>query len=287
MRSFLKALQTATGPLMRAYAHFNEVLLDGHYGSDNPSIWSFLTKDSNKPSSTPVKAGTTLFSMSSQTISQRYILPSLVALLSVQLQIAAVVTVVGAVGGLFAFEYLRCKKLRRDIITEVNVAGQTVRGTRGDLARLHRAQANILDLATSFRPASIENTSDTISDLMESVEAERRRVQVLQGGHWQAGLDQYHFSRQLLGLVELENENNGTVQMHPAEKIALPDQGMLTAAFAKPKTPQDVVDHMLALESALPDSLRQQFRARLMQQQAPANANAAAAAAGPAPKAAP
>lgn len=270
MRSLFETLQTALKPLKNAYEHFNQVLVEGHYGADQPSIWSLLlSKSKDEADAPPLMAGNKMFKMSSSMLSKKYVIPPVIAVLSLQLQMAAV-AVIGLMGaGLLTFEYMRCLRLREEVITEINMAGQTVRGTRADLSRLHRAQASIMNLASSFRPASVENTSDTLSDILNTVEAERKRVQVLDSGHYDAGLAFYNFSRQSLELVVLgEHRLTGGRSVPVSEP--LPRPGYLKEAFANPLSAEDVVNRMLALESALPDDLRSKFRRQLSAKPLPA-----------------
>ncbi len=260
--------------IKRAFDEFNQTMLEGHYGADKKSIWSFFFKPKNVESDAmPVIAGNRLFQMSSKTLGSKYVWPPLIAVLSVQLQLATVVVLGAAGAGLLGYEYMRCRRMRHEIITEVNVAGQTVTGTRADLYRLHRAQASILNLSSSFRPASTESTRDTIQDIMRTVAAERARVTILDGGNYGAAVDKYYFSRQLLGLVTVhDTHSQPVVGAAPAplasDRSALRQlaSGDLTRAFRTPAAPlsnDDVVAHLLALEKALPDDVRSRFRANL------------------------
>jgi hypothetical protein len=263
----------------RALDSFNQTLLEGHYGADKRSVWSFFFKNKGDESDAPpVVAGNKLFQMSSKTLSSKYVWPPLIAILSVQLQMVTIVAL-GVLGaGLLSYEYNRCRRMRLELITEVNVAGQTVRGTRADLYRLHRAQASILNLSSSFRPASIETTRDTINDILRTVDAERRRVRVIDGGHYGAAGDQYHFSRQLLGLVMVHEDAATAPDLQPvhpdagAAPLHALKPGNLAASFRAPAarlSPEEVLERLVALENALPDDLRDRFRRKLAAQPRP------------------
>lgn len=236
--------------IKHAYDRFNQTLQEGHYGADKSSLWSRLfTPKSNNDDAAAIIAGNKLFKLSSKTLSTKYLLPPIIAVLSMQMQIATILAI-GAIGtGILAVEYMRCRRMAQEVITEVNVAGQKVTGTRSDLYRLHRAQANILNLSSSFRPASIEDTHDTITDIMNTVAAERTRVTVVGNGPYGAGNGEYQFSRQMLGLVAIDRNRDAA----PA----------IDARMTQPLNGDQVVDRMLALESALPEDLRVRFRAAL------------------------
>lgn len=76
--------------------------------------------------------------------------------------------------------YYTCRKASRDVITEINAAGQTVRGTRDDLYTLHQAQRKIFSLTSEFENAAplfmIEKEVNTI---LRKTEAICQRVDVL------------------------------------------------------------------------------------------------------------
>lgn len=249
MRRFLHKVfgSISLAPIKRGFEHFHQTLQEGHYGADKTSMWSFLFKPKEADDeAAPVAASSKLIKMTSKALSTKYFIPALLAVLSVQMQMATLVGIAVLAGGVLAGEYLRCRRLRNQIITEVNVAGQKVTGTRADLCRLHRAQASILNLSSSFRQASLESTGDTINDIIASVSAESARVTIENGGHYGAGTAGYAFSRQTLGLV------NAQPEVVPQTEISR----------------DDVVGRLLALEKSLPDGLREQFQKALKAQKA-------------------
>ena len=79
--------------------------------------------------------------------------------------------------------YRHCKKAGRDEITELNMAGQRVKGSRYDLYKLHKAQKKIWSLAGAFNeavcPALIEKE---IQRIIDKTAETRQRVTVLDCG---------------------------------------------------------------------------------------------------------
>jgi hypothetical protein len=201
--------------LKSAYDHFNQVLAEGHYHEKKPSLWSMITGKNSAPDAPNLMAFNKMFNMSSSYLGNRLLWTPVIAILSVNLQLYAAVGLCILAAGALGFEYMRCQRARKEIMTEVNFAGQTVTGTRADLARLHQAQMSVMSLSTAFRPATYESAGDTIRDIVASVAAERKRVTIVDRGTNGAKTDVYDFSRPRLSLI-----SDGSDPFAPLQRAA-------------------------------------------------------------------
>ncbi len=200
---------------------FNQIMVEGHYNSDDPRIVSaiFGWQPKKLPITGSAIAGRAMLG-TGQTVAKRIVWGGVFAFFAItKLALVGAVSVV--LGSSFlAKEFKKAKKARTEIVEEVNVAGQMVRGRRADLCRLHYAQMAILDLPNSFKPGSKESTSCTIIRLLKSVERERQQVTILDAGRNRADQAVYDFSEHRLKLV---NENPGNLVQTRGEGAAPAD----------------------------------------------------------------
>lgn len=111
--------------------------------------------------------------------------------------------------GVLGHIYNKCKKACQDVITEVNAAGQTVRGTRKDLYMLHQAQKKIFSLTSEFEEAApmfvIQKEVDTVIDKMEET---RKRVTVLDKKGVVQPDQEYKFKRIIIDFADAVSRHN-------------------------------------------------------------------------------
>lgn len=243
--------------LRQVYDGIQQTLVEGNYRSEQQSFWAkiFGKKQDMLPETTEIAVGATMIG-TSRSFGTRLLWASAVALLSMNLLAWAAVGLGVAGAAFIGFDYLQCRKHRKDIITEVNFAGQRVTGTRADLCKLHMTQARIMNLASAFKPASDETTSQTVQDLVDSVSAECKRVKVLDGGRYNASPDTYDFSEPGIKLV-----NDERVAAAAASSLSIAPS--LKAAFdGRRMTEEEVVDHLMSLEQALPAHMQEKLKQR-------------------------
>lgn len=244
--------------LRQIYEGIEQTLAEGNYRSEPNSIWSrvFGNKDDTIPETTELAVGATMIG-TSRVWGVRLIWTAAVALLSVHFVAWAAVGV-GILGaGILGSQYAQCARARNDIITEVNFAGQKVEGTRADLCRLHMAQVRIMNLANTFRPASEANTHDTVQQVIDSVKQESRRVKILDPGTHNADTNAYDFSEPSIKLVNDKHNPD-----HSTRAAVMGGPSLKDAWDRKRMTEDEVVDHLAALEQALPPSLQEKLAKR-------------------------
>ncbi|MEZ0225020.1 MAG: hypothetical protein ACAH83_10735 [Alphaproteobacteria bacterium] len=248
--------------LRQVYDGIQQTLVEGNYHAQPESIWTklFGKKQDTLPETTEIAVGATMIS-TSRSFGKRMMWASAVALLSMNF-LAWAALGLGAIGaGLIALEYIQCRKHRSDVITEINFAGQHVRGKRSDLCRLHMAQVRIMNLASAFKPASLESTSDTVQEIIDSVAAERKRVHILDVGRYNADDKSYDFSEPGIKLVNDKNNPahaaRGTIRVVPAAAPSL--KAAWDGKFA---TEEEVVERLATLEQALPPHLQEKLAQR-------------------------
>lgn len=192
-----------------AYDTFEDTLEEANYLAEPRSILNFFGFGKKKlPETTGVTVSTKMLD-TSETVGRRFMWGAIFAALTIKtlMVTAGLLTLAGC--GILGVEYMRAKRVREEEIIEVNFAGQRVKGTRADLCRLHKAQVNIMNLATVFKKASLESTSDTIQHLIDGVAEERKRVHVMDAGPYGAVAGVYDFSRPAISLVNQDERKAG------------------------------------------------------------------------------
>ncbi len=248
--------------LRQIYEDVEQTLVEGSYRSSPHSFWSrIIGKKDDLPDTTELAVGTSMVDMS-RVWGVRILWTAAVAALStcVMVWAAAAIGIVGA--GMLIAEYEHARRARKDIITEVNFAGQRVQGMRADLCRLHIAQVRIMNLANAFRPASEETTHDTVQEIIDSVKGESKRVKIVDPGRYDADRNAYDFSEPGIKLVNDKNNPH-----HIAHTIAAATPGLKDAWDNKRMTADEVVDHLAQLENALPPELQERLAKKRAQAQ--------------------
>lgn len=246
--------------LQKFYEHFYVTLAEGHYQAEPLTIWTLIRPNKQKmPGTTPVEVGTRMIDTSSM-VGKRFMWATIFAALSIH-ALTTTAILLGVAGvGLLALEYNRSREAGRQTITEVNFAGQKVQGKRADLYHLHKAQEQIMRLADTFKQASMESTTDTIDRIMRGVEAERKRVTVLEGGRYGAKTLAYEFSEPAIKLVEDE-----PVMRAPANSNTLATISAQPAFRTAAMTEEQLAEHLVALHAALPPELAAKVAAQIAQ----------------------
>lgn len=256
--------------LRRSVDNFNQVITEGNYRMP-PMTWGRLITGIKPqlqlPATSEVAIGTTMID-TGKMLGEKFMWAFAVAALTVStLKWAAIGF--GVVGvAVYTGEYFRAKKSRNDEITEINFAGQKVKGTRADLYRLHMAQLRIMNIQDHLG-ASANTAADAICGVLETVKNERARVQVLDGGRYKASEAAYAFTEpdfRLLvdDLPEFEpkkpeaNDNAPVAEPGAINKISLRD-----GWDSKRVSADEIVERLAALEEALPPDVQEKLAQRL------------------------
>lgn len=226
------------------YNTFSQTLEDGRYGKEGSVFSDLWGQVKDKMPAAPKIDVAGKLPLLGMLAKSRLVWTALVAAISLQSVIGGLAAVAGAAVSFFAFEYVRCRKAREQVITETNFAGQTVRGKRKDLNRLHKAQEKIIHLSGVFNGEATTPSKEELDAVTESVAKHKNRVLVLQSGGFGAGEHHYEFS-----LPHVKKA---------AQK--LPEDG-LKGAWEN-KRDEEVVEKIIALEKALPADVREKLHRR-------------------------
>lgn len=256
--------------MRKSMDNFNQVITEGNYRMP-PMTWGRLITGIKPqlqlPATSEVAVGTTMID-TGKMLGEKFMWAFAVAALTVSaLKWAAIgFGVVGA--AVYTAEYWRAKKSRNDEITEINFAGQKVKGTRADLYRLHIAQLRIMNIQDHLG-ASTSTTAEAVCTVLETVKNERARVQVLDGGRYKASENAYAFTEpdfRLLvdDLPEFEtkkpevNDNEPVAEPGAINKISLRD-----GWDSKRVSADEIVERLAALQEALPPDVQEKLAQRL------------------------
>ncbi|TAL39507.1 MAG: hypothetical protein EPN97_02275 [Alphaproteobacteria bacterium] len=176
------------------YNTFSQTLEEGRYGKDGSVFSDLWGQVKGKVPTAPKLDIASKAPLLGMLAKSRLLWTSIVAAISIQSVIGGLVAVGGAAVSFLAFEYYRCRKAREQIITEVNFAGQTVRGKRKDLHRLHNAQEKIIQLSGVFNGTAANPSQAELEAVIDPVREQQNRVLVLQAGGFGAGEHHYEFS---------------------------------------------------------------------------------------------
>lgn len=98
--------------------------------------------------------------------------------------------------------YLKCRHKAAQKIREINMAGQTVEGSRADLYALHNTQKKIVSLTMSFNEAACPDiVREQVNDLITDTKPVRDRIRVVNPGHTSHETD-YDFVRPVVTLTD-------------------------------------------------------------------------------------
>lgn len=259
--------ETCMARIRRPIDQFKQTLTEANYNSQPRSLWSLISgKKRDLPETTSLIVGNGMISTSKR-VGNRFLWAALFAALSTHTLIVAAVGLAAAGLTVFGLEYYRAKKDREDTITEVNFAGQKVEGTRADLCHLHHAQLKIMNIGTAFKQASLESTTDTIGNILESVAEERKRIKIIDAGPYGAMSSTYDFSRPEISLIN-KDERQIAMTMAVAEPpSAFPKAGeapSLSDGWRRRHDKEEIIlDQLLALQKSLPPRLKKRFEHEL------------------------
>lgn len=182
--------------MQNAYHAFRNTLFEGHYNGHEHI--DHLLKDEHPACSAEEQAGQRAFGLT-VFIGGDVLLNVAYAFFSyATLGATAVITTIAGVA-FYTHEFIRCRRLAKEGVTEVNLAGQHIMGVRGDLCRLHRAQNAIIDLTLEYNNAATEGLQHILQEKIEqtaaSVAGEVSRVRVLDGGKYYPRSTAYQFEK--------------------------------------------------------------------------------------------
>ncbi len=242
------------------YDHFFQPLTEGHYRAEPTPLWRLFMpskKTQQIPDVPHLNMGTKMLD-TSKMIGKRFMWGAIYALLAVKTVTLAAAALAVAGGGLFGLEYYRSRKAGKEVITEVNFAGQTVEGSRASLCRLYQAQIRIMNLTTHFKRASLESTRDTIQRIVDR-------------GRYGARRDAYEFSEpgiKLVGDIDGLMTPLRNVSVEAAPKSKLSDMSLKPdwtgAAFRE----DEVLARLSALYDVLPDHMLDRLNEMTAERQA-------------------
>lgn len=108
-----------------------------------------------------------------------------------------------AAAGMFGALYLRSKSHAGDTLSEINMAGQRVTGTRRDLYTLHQAQRKIISLTEAFDEVAARVVVDAeVQDIIHDTAAVRARVKVTDPGDSPGRKKVYEFVRPVVQFAD-------------------------------------------------------------------------------------
>src|SRR5262249_15967447 len=137
--------------MKQMYGDFRQTLEDGHYCAEGGSFWSDLFGElKEKLPPLPKIQMLKKLPMLGKLLKSKIVWTGGFGAMWIESVVAGAITLAAAGISFYAMEYVRCRHSREQIISEVNFAGQTVRGRRKDLSRLHKAQEKILSLSDAF-----------------------------------------------------------------------------------------------------------------------------------------
>ena len=242
---------------------FNQVLAEGNYRVP-PMTWGRLVRGLKPelPATSEVAVGTTMIDYG-KSLGSKFMWGSVIALVSMTALKWAAIGFAAVGGVVYTGEYFRAKKAREDEIVEINFAGQRVKGKRADLYNLHRAQLRIMNVSSSLEGASASTTADAVQAILDTVKEQRQRVQVLDGGRYDAGKEAYAFSEPDFRLVLDE----ARLPQEP-KPIPAPKEGSLRAAWEnKAGSADEIAEKFVALQEALPPEVMAKVNQRLNKNQ--------------------
>ncbi len=225
------------------YRTFRQTLEDGHYCAEAGSFWADLFDELKDKFPLPKLDVLAKLPTLAKLFKSNLVWTAVFAAISFESMVAGAAAIAGAAISFYAMEYVRCRRSREQIMTETNFAGQTVRGKRGDLHRLHKAQEKILSLSGIFNGVAPGTRAKEIAAVIDSVHEQRRRVLVVDGGRFGASDIVYDFSE-------------------PDRKAAARDAATGLQDAWENKREDEVVERIIALENALPPQVKEKVRKR-------------------------
>lgn len=202
-RNFGKFFSDLPDKISNAMDSYNQTIREGTYGRKSDFVKRLvgLGDRKNKKSVHAVVGQKAMNAISSvlSTVGGKLLLGIAAAAVfstTVAVGVGAAILGVGAV--VLYKNHARAKERSRDVIEEVNLAGQKVKGTRSDLCRLRDMYIHLQNVENYVPEASTETPEELRAGLLKSVADEIKRVQVLDAGNIGASAERY-------SLPELEN----------------------------------------------------------------------------------
>ncbi len=251
-KRLLNVTEDAVHNIRNGYDNFHVTIAEGNYRIKPKSLWTLITGQGSKPEIdiAATKFGGAMMD-TGRSFGKRMMWASAIALVSMQAMVWVAAGIALAGAGLFVLEFMQSRRAGREVIREVNFAGQHIEGTRADLYHLHNAQEKIMNLGGTFAQASMESTSETIERVIDSVAEHAKRVKVVDSGRYGAGCEAYEFSEPGIKLVK--DRPATPIVFQSATTHALADMSVKnTFDAAAAYSPEEVARRFLALEEALP-----------------------------------
>lgn len=244
--------------------NYEAVLREGDYQTDSRSVLDRLFSSRRRDSLDSAHAIVSSLSRNAtKEIFKRIIVTSaIVALASNAIYVG--IACGAATLLISAYQYNRAKKSRNDVIEELNVAGQHVKGTRGDLCRLRVAQEQITNITDGFRPGMMKTVSDVQNDIVRGVSAERARVTVINNGKYNADVELYDFSEKEMKLMNYVSDLPQRKRSEDSERPTATDFSKLDLAKAwegkraQPLSEAEIVNGLVAIHLSISDSMQQE-----------------------------
>lgn len=247
---------------------YNQVVTEGNYRLP-PMTWGRLLRglkpELQLPATSEVAVGTSMID-TGKMLGEKFVWATIItaATLTTLKWAALGFAIIGS--AVYTMEYIRAKKSREDVITEVNFAGQLVKGTRADLCRLQRAQLRIMNVSNNVDASSSVTAEEAVSNILRSVEEERKRVHVSDGGRYGADKKSYAFTEPGFRLVIDESK---LPQHCEKEKAAKTSPASLREAWqGKRMTPDDVIETLAVMQESLPQDMAEKLQQRLQKKPA-------------------
>lgn len=186
------------GRLGRWIDDFTTTIKEGYYSPADPVDEQGESLPRDKPW---VMTGFGAFGIASALLSNTVIGLAIEASL---IGVAAGICLAGLAGlGVMGALYAHCKKTGAEKISETNMAGQRVTGTRADLYKLHQAQRRIVTLTEDFQAAApLRRVMAGVQDIIRDTAPERARVTVTDTGDAPADKKDYEFVRPVIAFTD-------------------------------------------------------------------------------------
>lgn len=192
---------------------YDQAIREGGYGRQSSFIKSLLGQDDIRISRRSIHSvvGQKAVSGVLSSVGGKLLLGAIAAAVvstTVALSVGAVI--LGAGAALLYKNFKRAKEKSKEVMEEINLAGQKVSGTRSDLCRLRDMYIHLQYVENYMPEGSTETPEQKRAALFKAVADERKRVKVLDAGNSGASAETYALP---------EAEHNFT-PARPAEDIS-------------------------------------------------------------------
>lgn len=239
---------------------FNKVVSEGNYRRPQKTWSELITGIKPKlqlPATSEGAVGTTMLD-TGKMLGERFLWGFGIAAVGGLVALKWAALIFFAAGAtVYTVEYLQAKKTRNDVITEINAAGQKVKGTRADLYHLRRAQNLILNVADNPGDGTL---AEATRKILEGVKEQRGRVTVVDPGRTK-NKDAYAFTEQDLRLME------DMPEFEDKTGLRIDSISLKPAWDSKRASADEVVERLAALEESLPADIKAKLDLRLKRPQ--------------------